>query len=129
MPDAPVKVEPIPPLPVTIIGTGDGGVPPTPSGTVIITPDHQANLVLNVVTPIAAILVRFVNTFLTALVGLVTAGITPVGSHLLYTSDFFHLLLTCASLALPGAGLGLIKDCVTIFGKLEGKYPLATGSV
>ncbi len=121
-------VAPVKPLEVTMIGTGDGGVP-IPSGTIATTPDHQPNLIVNVVGPLAAILVRFVNLYLTTLVGLVAAGMTPAGSSLLKTGDFYHLVLTCASLALPGAALGLIKDVVTVFGRLEQKYPLLTGSI
>jgi hypothetical protein len=117
--------EMLPAVPVTVIGTGDGLV----SGTRATTPPDQPNILINAVQPIVAIAVRFINTFLTVLVGLVIAGMTPAGGKLLYSSDFFHLVLTCANLSLPAAGLGLIKDLVTVFGKLEGKYPLLTGSV
>ncbi len=122
------KTAPIPPTEVTIIGTGTGGSPLT-TGTLAATPNHQPNLVVRVITPMVAITVRFINLFLTTLVGLLVAGMTPAGSHLLYTSDFVHLVATCAGLAVPGAGLGFLKDCVTVFGKLEAKFPLATGSV
>lgn len=123
------KLEAIPPVMVTVIGgTGDGGAPLT-NGTVATTPDHQPNVITNVIQPAVAIAVRFGNVFGTTLVGLVVAGMTPSGGKLLYTSDFYHLVLTCASLALPAAALGLLKDLVTIFGRLEGKYPLLTGSV
>lgn len=127
----PIKVEtaPIEPVTVTVIGgTGDGGAPLT-TGTVGTTPDHQPNFVALVVTPLAAILIRFVNQFLTTLVGLVAAGMTPAGGKLLYTSDFVHLVMTCATLSIAGAGLGLLKDCLTIFSKLEKDHPLLTGSV
>lgn len=118
----------IPPVTVTVIGTGDGAVP-IPSGTVLQTPDHQPNVIYESIQPIVAIAVRFANLFLTTFVGLVVAAMTPVGGKLLYTSDFFHLVVVCASLALPGAAIGFFKDLVTIFGKLEQKYPLATGSI
>jgi hypothetical protein len=124
-----MTTEPLPPVAVTVIGgTGDGGAPLT-SGTIATTPDHQPNLVTTVITPIAAIVVRFVNQFLTSLVGLVMAGMTPAGGRVLQADDFLHLVLTCAGLSVAGAGLGLLKDLVTIFGRLEGKYPLLTGSV
>jgi hypothetical protein len=76
-----------------------------------------------------AIVIRFINTFLVQFVGLVVAGMTPAGGKLLYTGDFVHLVIVCASLSLPGAALGFFKDLVTVFGKLEGKYPLLTGSI
>lgn len=129
---APEKMatEPIPPVQVAIIGTGTGdGGAPLRTGTVAVTPDHQPNLVTTIVPPLVAILVRFVNLFLTTLVGLVMASMTPAGGKVLYTSDFVHLVMLCASLALPAAAVGFFKDLITVFGRLEGKYPLATGSV
>jgi hypothetical protein len=118
----------IPPVEVTVIGSMKDVVPTT--GTVATTPGpHQPNVIVTVITPLVAIFVRFSNTFFISLVGLLTAAMTPAGSHLLYTSDFYHLLITCANLSIPVSGLGLIKDLVTVFGKLEQKYPLATGSI
>ncbi len=118
------------PVVVTVIGTGTGdGGAPIQDGQMLKTPDHQPNLIVQVVTPAMAILVRFVNTFLTQLVGLLVAAMTPVGGKLLYTGDFIEALVLCSSLALPGAALGLIKDCITVFARLEQKFPLMTGSV
>ena len=117
---------------IAIIGTGTGdggGVAPTPNGTVAKTPEGQPNLLVQVVAPTTAIVVRFVNLYLTVLVGLLAAGMTPEGGKLLYTSDFWHLCVRCASLALPGAAVGFVKDVITVFGRLEGKYPLGTGSI
>lgn len=120
-----------PVVPVTIIGTGDGTLPVSgmsslTDGTPAVTPDHQPNLVIKVVTPAMAILVRFLNGYLTVMVGLVAAGMT---SNLIPAVDFYHLLLACAKLSLAGPALGALKDCVTIFGRLEQKFPLMTGSV
>jgi hypothetical protein len=112
-------------VPVTVVGTGDG----LTQNVTAVTPPHQPNVVITIVQPIVAVLVRFLNLFLVTLVGLVVAGMTPEGGKLLYTSDFMHLVWTCAGLALPAAGLGFLKDLVTVFGKLEGKYPLLTGGV
>lgn len=120
--------EAVAPVPVAIIGTGDGGSPLT-SGVTAVTPDHQPNLIVTIVTPLVAILVRFINQFLTTLVGLVGAGMTPAGGRILHADDFVHLVLTCASLSVAGAGFALIKDCVTVFGRMESRYPLITGSI
>lgn len=119
---------PIAPIQVAVIGTGDGSkLPPM---IVADTPDpNQPNVAVTMIKPVLAILIRFANLFLVQFSGLVVAGLTPAGGKLLYTSDFLHLLLVCASLSLPGAGTGLIKDLVTIFGQLEGKHPLLTGSI
>lgn len=123
-----MKTEPIPSVSVAIIGTGDGGAPLT-SGATAVTPGHQPNLVITIVKPVVAIVVRFINQFLTTLVGLVGAGMTPAGGRILHAEDFVHLVLTCASLSIAGAGMGAIKDCLTIFTDLEKKFPVGTGSV
>ncbi len=130
-PDAPDKVtesRPVEPVTVAIIGNGDNSRLP-PVAVAVTQGVNEPNIVVKVVTPMLASVVRFVNLFLTTFVGLVIAGMTPAGSKLLYTNDFVHLVLICASLAFPGAALGFFKDLVTVFGKLEGKYPLATGSI
>ena len=85
---------------------------------------HQPNFSVTVVGPLVTIFVRFGYTFLTSLVGLLTAAMTPEGQKHLYTDDFAHLLVTCMNLSLPIAGLALAKDLLTIFQRLEGKYSL-----
>ena len=126
-PAPPAAVPQIPPVEVTVIGdgTGNGGAP-LQSGTVLATPDHQPNVIVTVVTPIAAIVIRFLNNYLTVLLGLVTAG---MATNIIPARDFEHLVIKCATLSLASAGLGLIKDLVTVFGRLEQRYPLMTGSV
>jgi hypothetical protein len=119
---------PEPVLPVAVIGTEDVNLSRRQE-TVAVTPDSFQNVVVRVITPAFAIFIRFANLFLTTLLGLVAAAMTPTGGKLLYASDFAHTIVVCASLALPGAGIGLIKDLITVFGRLEGKYPLATGSI
>ncbi len=120
--------EPIAPVSVTIVGTGDGSIP-IEKGLVAVTPDHQPNLVVNVVSPLVALAVRFGNVYGTVLLGLLGAAVTPSGAHILGAGDFGHLLENCASLSLAPAVIDLIKNLVTIFGRLESKYPLLTGSV
>lgn len=128
VPDKVTANRPIDPVTVTVIGTGDASrLPPTTEAE---TPGaHDPNVIIRAIQPFVAIAVRFVNVFLTQLAGLVVAGMTSAGGKLLYTSDFYHLILICASLSLPGAGIAFIKDLVTVFGRLEQKYPLLTGSV
>lgn len=123
----PIKVatEPILPVAVTIIGTGDGASPSL-AGTIAVTPGQQPNVLINIVTPLMALGVRFANVFLTGLLGILTGA---MATNVIQASDFLHLVYKCAGLAIAGAGMGLIKDLVTIFGKLEQKNPLLTGSI
>lgn len=117
----------IPPIAVTVIGTEDSGIGvPLTTGTIAATPDHQPNIVVHVIPPIVAIVVRFANLYVITLTGLLTAaGATGV----IKASDFWHLLLKCGGVALVPPALGMLKDLVTIFGQLEKKFPLLTGSV
>lgn len=120
------KTQPIEPITVAVIGgTGDGT--PLTSGTTGTTPDHQPNLVVQVVTPIAAITVRALNTFCITVVGLLTAG--AMSHELIPAGDFIMTLRACAGLSLGVVIVGIIKDCATIFSGLEKKFPLGTGSV
>ncbi len=132
MADDPKMTEstPVEPVTVTMVGVGSTDTKFLPSGTVATTPGStQPDVVLNVVQPVVAITVRFGNLFGTTLVGLLVAAMTPAGGKLLYTGDFLHMVTLCANLSLPVAALGLIKDLVTLFGRLENKYPLLTGKV
>lgn len=114
----------IQPLTVAVVGTGDGGG--VKDGQAITTPQGQPDLVLQVVGPLLAIAVRFINTFLTGLSGILGGAMV---TDVIPAADFLSLVRVSAGLALAGAGVGLIKDCVTIFSRLETKYPLLTGSV
>lgn len=116
----------IEPVLVTLIGTKNDVIPTT--GTVALTPGAgQPNIVVQrIITPLVAIGVRFANTFLTALLGILTGA---MATNVIQASDFLHLVYKCAGLAVAGAGMGLIKDLVTVFGKLEQQNPLLTGSI
>jgi len=113
------------PISVTVIGTGDGSKLPT--GTLATTPgEHNPDIKTYVIGPLLAVFIRFMNSFLTALVGILTGA---MATGVITAPDFLDLLLKCAGLSVAGATVGLIKDCVTIFGRLEQKFPLASGSV
>ena len=117
-----------PPVAISIIGTGDGGVHPTPDKTIAVTPDHQPNLLVQVVTPIVAITVRAINLFLVAFsAALTVAGIG--GDKILPVADMEHAITLGLWMGLSAAGVGTVKNLITVFGRLEGKYPLGTGSI
>ena len=107
---------------MAVIGTGDGGLKPGE----IVTPMSQPNVIISVVTPIAALLIRTANTYLTMMVGLVTAGMT---TDVIPYDDFHGLVVLSAKLAVSGTAIGFAKDCITIFSRLETKFPLLTGNV
>lgn len=117
---------PIEPVHMTVVGVGDASPKFLPSGTVATTPGtNQPNIVINVVSPIVAILVRFIHNYITALLALLTAG--AVGT--VTASDFGHLVLKCSGLALAAPAIMAFKDIATIFGNLEERFPLLAGKV
>jgi hypothetical protein len=116
----------LPLLQATVVTAGD--IPSTVTALAT-TPNSFPNIAITVVRPVVALLVRFGNAFGTQWLGLVAASFTPAGGKLLYTNDFLHMAVLCASLAFPGAAVASAKDLVTIFGKLETKFPLLTGNV
>ena len=119
------------PLKVTLIaGTGDGGIPPHMHDQTVVTPGSATpNLVVQVVPVALALAIRFGNAYVTTLIGIVTAMLTPYGQDLVPSGDFADILSKAALLAISGPVVDLLKNLVTIFGKLEGKFPLMTGNV
>jgi len=116
---------PVEPVNVAVIGTGDGSR--LPSGTEAETPGpHQPNVIIKVVGPVLALTIRFINVFLPVFSGILTAALT---TDMIPASDFMDLAVKCASFSLAGTSVTFLKDLITIFGKLEQKYPLLTGSV
>lgn len=107
---------------VAVVGTGDGGI----QNGLATTLGPAPNLLVTVVGPVAAIVVRFVNVFFTVLSGLVSAGMV---TNVLPVDDFQALVVVSSKLAVSAATFGMFKDIVTIFGRLETKYPLLTGSI
>ena len=92
------------------------------------TPGTQPNLLINVITPVMAITVRFVRMYLTTFLGLMTFyGVG--GDKIFGVPDMVSMIKLAAWASLSTSGLDLIKNVITVFGRLEGKYPLSTGSI
>lgn len=113
------------PVTISIVGTGSpegGGVAPTPNGTVAQTPGGQPNLRIQVITPIVAIAVRAANVFLTTGV----ASFTTAKAGGATDGQAFKVGLVAGGIA---AGLEAVRSAITVLGRLEGKFPLLTGSI
>lgn len=126
--------QPIANLPVNIIGVRTEGTgAPIVDGQVIVTPDHQPNLVVRVITPIVAIAIRAANLFLASVIGFLSATMIPAGDNpvlkALHAMEFYQLVMTAAGLAIAPTVFGALKDLATIGLRLEKKFPLLTGSV
>lgn len=102
---------------VMIGGTGDGRI----KTQLMETPSGQPDVVVALIPTALGVLVRFVDTFLTILVSLVSAGMT---TSVIPAHDFLDLAGKCASLSIAGAGFGMLKDLVVIAGRLKKRFPL-----
>lgn len=85
------------------------------------TPAGQPNIIIQVVTPLAALVVRVLVVFLQTLLGLLTAGMTTT---IIPATDFRDLVVKCASLSIAAAGICLLQNLITLFSKLEQRFPL-----
>lgn len=113
---------PVEPMQVTIIGTGDGSRLPT--GTEAKTEgEHQPNVVMNVVTPIMAMLVRGTKAFMVSWLGIMpVAGMTGI----IPFTTFWDLTIKAAGLSV---GVGVMASgnmFLEILTKLDQKFPTWT---
>lgn len=107
-------MDPETPIVATMVGTGDGS-------RTIQTPAGQPDIIVNVIGPALGLSVRFANIYVTTIVGLLGAGMT---TDVIPATDFKDLLWKCATLSVSAASLDFLKNLVTIFGRLEQKFPL-----
>lgn len=100
-----------------------------------VTPAGAPNVAVQVVGPIVAIAVRFGHLYFLTLSGIIGGALAahaigdPNAQPLIHYADFGDLVWKSAQLSLAVPGVGLIKDLVTIFGKLEQRFPFLTGNV
>jgi hypothetical protein len=113
----PIVVTAIAPMP----GAEAAGTTPIPSGTVVTTPDHLPNLLVQVFTPLMAIVARAGVVFFQSMSGLVVVGGT---TGLIPAHDFLELVAKSANLSLCVVGASVISSLVTIFSNLEKRFPL-----
>jgi hypothetical protein len=106
----------------------DGSPAPAP-GTVAHTPGEAANVKLNVISRTTAIGVRFVHEFIQAFLGSLLAAGFGVSTHAVNLGDFQSVVMASAASAGIIAIVGLLRNAVTVFKDLEGKYPLASGGI
>lgn len=117
--------QPIAPVVVTVIGTGTtAAAAPLTTGTVGSTPDHQPNLVVQVVTPVAVIAVRSARAFFQVLAASVTGIQAGLLSSVVTPGDFWHTLHAGVVLASCAAVVCAIQNSAELFTKLAEKFPL-----
>lgn len=122
---------------VKVVAVSTGGGDSLQPGTKVdaVTSAAHPNIAVQVIGPVAAVAIRFGHLYLVTLLGIVTAGLATGStdqsnaSALLHYTDFADLVWKSASFSLAAPGIGLLKDLVTIFGRLEERFPFLTGQV
>jgi hypothetical protein len=106
-------------------GTGTGKV------VMLETQEGQANVKLNVVRPLIALLVGFAHQFGTTFLACLTAAGLGVGVGALVDvrAPLFQVVEGAAWVALISAAFDFLKNTVSILGEWRNKYPLLTGSL
>lgn len=95
----------------------------TNTGQMLQTPGDQPDIIVTVVTPIAAVLIRAAKAYLQTLVGLMTAagfGVTILTPH---PGDFFATLQLCAGLSIAAGGMSLLTNILLLLTALGDKFP------
>jgi hypothetical protein len=114
---------PIEPVHVTIVGgTGDGTTKQE-----LVTSAGQPNVIATFVPTATALVVRFVDTFLTVLLtvtGVGAASNFEIIKQLLPNTASLGSLRGAIFYSAVAATIGLAKDLTVIVGKLKKKYPL-----
>lgn len=101
---------------VIVGGTGDGG-------QVIVTPPGQPNIIIQVITPFAVILVRALKTYFQTLAGLMSSSVVGAASSTLPAGDFLHTLKVCAGLSVGAAVMSVIMNIPLLLTDLGERFP------
>ncbi len=110
---------PVPPTVVTLIGTGDSSK--LEKGTIAVTDGwHQPNVIINVVTPLAMMLVRGLKAFLVSFLALMPAG---AATGIIPAHNFGDLALKAASLSVGVGVLAFGNALLEVLTKLDQKFP------
>ncbi len=95
-----------------------------PTGQLLSTPEGHADIVITVITPLAAILVRAAKSYVQTLVGLLAAGGLGMASQTLPPGDFWHMLRACAGLSLASGVMSLLTNVSVLLTALGDRFPI-----
>lgn len=111
--------EPLVPTPSTAIVISNTA----PQGQMIATPRGQPDIIVRVVTPLAAILIRASKAYLQTLIGLLSAAGFGVTILTPKPGDFFATLQLCAGLAVASGVMSLLTNTTLLLTALGDKFP------
>jgi hypothetical protein len=113
--------------------TTDSPTPPTAlvvsstaykTGQTLDTPRGQPDIVVTVITPLVAILIRAAKAYIQTLVGLLAAGGLGMASSTLPAGDFVHTLKVCAGLSVASGVMSLLTNVSVLLTALGDRFPI-----
>lgn len=94
------------------------------AGTLVVaTPQGRPDMLVTVVTPLVAILVRAAKAYLQTLVGLLGAAGFGMASNALPPGDFRHTFIVCAGLSVASGVMSLLTNTLLLLTALGDKFP------
>lgn len=93
-------------------------------GQTLQTPHGQPDIVVTVITPLMAILIRAAKAYVQTLVGLLAAGGLGIASSMLPAGDFMHTLKVCAGLSVASGVMSLLTNVSLLLTALGDKFPV-----
>lgn len=93
-------------------------------GQTLQTPYGQPNVVLTVITPLMAILVRASKAYIQTLLGLLSASAFGMASTVLPAGDFMHTLKVCAGLSVASGVMSALTNISLLLTALGDKFPV-----
>jgi hypothetical protein len=88
------------------------------------TPGGHADILITVITPLVAILIRAAKAYLQTLVGLLSAAGLGMASTTLPPGDFIHTLGVCAGLSIAAGVMSLLTNILFLLTELGDKIPI-----
>lgn len=88
------------------------------------TPPGHPDVVVTVITPLVAILVRAAKAYLQTLLGLLSAGTLGMASNVLPAGDFVHTLKVCAGLSVASGVMSLLTNVSVLLTAIGDRFPI-----
>lgn len=112
---------PTPPTQPTTIAISSSA---TPVDQWLRTPKGQSDVLVKVISPIAAISIRVAKTYVQSLIGFLAASGLGLAPSVLPSGDFVHLMAKAAGLAVAPAVMSLLYNLSTLLTDLGDKFPV-----
>jgi hypothetical protein len=109
---------PTPPSAVVVSGTA------YTMGQTLQTKHGQPDIVITVITPLVAILVRAAKAYLQTLLGLLSASAFGMAATVLPAGDFLHTLTICAGLSVASGVMSLLTNVSVLLTALGDRFPI-----